>query len=112
VGPDGFGPPGIHYDSYVSVTHTGADTSVSFTDLKTGKTTPIDASTVHIDGPTIRVFLPNPEGLLSANGKTLTKARFSFWTRSGPDGLNNLAGSVPDATSVLIGSLDSRLNRR
>ncbi|MDB5350446.1 MAG: hypothetical protein JWN86_1693 [Planctomycetota bacterium] len=112
VGPDGFGPAGVRYDAYVSVTRSGSDLSVSFTDLKTGKSTAIDASSVRIAGPTIRVFLSNPEALLSANGKTLSKARFAFWTRSGPAGLGNLGGSVPDSGTIPIGVLDPRLTRR
>lgn len=99
---DGFGPSGVAYDAYVSVTRANGAITASVTDLKTGAVTPLDPSVVKIQGPTIRVFLPKASTLLPSNGLAIAKYKFSFWTRSGPNGLADLAGFLPNSGSAPV----------
>lgn len=103
--PEGLGVPGARYDAVVRVTRSGQDLGASITDLKTGAVTPLASSAVQIQGPTIRVFLTNPAGLLPSTGKPLAKYSFFFSTRSGPGGPATVGGFVPSTHSIPIGVL-------
>ena len=102
----GFGPTGVPYDAYVSVTRENGVITASLTDLKTGVVTPIDSSSVRINGPTIRVFLKNPKTLLPSTGLPITKYQFAFWTRGGDSsGQSGLASFLPSNGTAQVGNL-------
>jgi len=103
--PQGFGMPGLRYNSIVSVTRVGSTVTASIKDLNTGTVTPLDPSGVRIQGPTIRVFLNNPSSLLPSTGLPITKYNFAFWTSSGGDGIHSIGGFVPGNHSIPIGNL-------
>lgn len=87
AGPAGFGPSGVNYDAFVSVTRTGSSVSASVADLKAGTTTSIDPANVNIQASTIRVFLSDPARLLPSTGRPLNNTV----SPSGP-------GAVPRAS--------------
>ena len=111
LAPSGFGPSGVSYDAYVSVTHSASGTSASVTDLRTGATQPLASSSVRIDGPSVRVFLNNPSTALPSTGLPLAKYRMAFWTRGGPDGSAGIGGTIPSNGSILFGSLATKHGR-
>jgi hypothetical protein len=111
LGPAGFGPSGVSYDAYVSVTHSASGTTASVTDLRTGVTQALAPSSVTINGPTIRVFLNNVSAQLPSTGLPLNKYRMAFWTRGGPDGAAGIGGTIPTTGSILIGSLATKHGR-
>lgn len=103
--PQGTGNPGLRFDAAVTVTRANGVVTASVVDLRTGVVTPLDPSSVLIQGPTIRVFLSDPATQLPSTGKPLEGYRFAFWTRSGPNGVSDIGGFVPTSGTIPIGVL-------
>ena len=103
--PQGLGLPSLRYDAVVSVTRSDTAVGASVTDLRTGVTTPIDAGSVSIQGPTIRVFLANPTASLPSTGQPTSSYRFAFWTSDGSGGPASVGGIVPGSGTLQVGSL-------
>jgi hypothetical protein len=103
--PQGYGMPGLRYNSTVSITRDGSTLMASIKDLNTGAVTALDPSSVKIQGPTIRVYLNNPSSLLPSTGAPITKYNFAFWTSSGDHGISSIGGFVPGTQSIQVGNL-------
>ena len=103
--------PGIRYDALVTVSRDASGVSGTVFDLETNTTTPIARRDIQIVGPTLRVFL-SPSALPS-NGLPLNRYRFALWTSNSlswrPE---TIASFVPEADSILIGTLQGRTSPR
>jgi hypothetical protein len=110
--PQGYGMPGLRYNSVVSVTRVGSTVTASIKDLNTGTVTALDPSSVKIQGPTIRVSLDNPSSQLPSTGSPMAKYHFAFWTSSGDGGISSIGGFVPGTQSIQIGNLGPARPRR
>ncbi len=98
--------PGITPDLLVTVTIAPYAQSYSgqVQDLVTGATTPLAASQIQVDGPTVRVFLNLNQ--TPSEGFKIPKYHFAVWTDLLPAaGIATVGSFVPESQMIPIGLL-------
>ena len=104
LGPTFSSLPGITPDAVARLTvgPYGSSASGTLTDLTTGASQAIPASSIKIQGPVIRVYLNTSQ--LPSRGWPLQKYRFAFWTQTQPSNdITSVASFAPASAMIPIG---------
>jgi hypothetical protein len=96
---------GIRYDSEVVVIRqTDGTLSGEVRDLISGERTALDAASIKVEGPTIRLVMP--ASLLPSQGLAVNKYRASFFIRDADaSGIEHVASFVPERSMFMIGDI-------